>query len=457
MAEIRNIPIKELVVNTGQIDGVPKNPRFIKDDRYKKLVKSLQDDPEMLELRELIVYPFKGVYVIIGGNMRYRAMKELKYTEAPCKVLKKDTPPEKLRAYIIKDNVAFGSDDYDALGNEWDMEELEEWGMDLSNITTLEELEAKEDGYEIPDEIKTDIVQGDMFEFKKDGKVLHRLLCGDSTKIDDVERVMGGEKADVAHNDPPYGMRKESEGVLNDNLNFEDLLNFNNKWIPLQFSYIKDNGSWYCWGIDEPLMDIYSNIIKHYIKENKATFRNLITWDKGNGQGQNSENTRMYATADEKCIFIMMGVQGFNTNKENFYEGWENIRQYLVQEKDKMNWSTNDVVNIVGKTSVSHYFSKSQWAFPTQEHYRSMQNAANNAFKKEYNAFKKEYNTLKKEYYDTRAYFNNTHDNFNNVWKFERHIRVGDEGGHATPKPILLCERVIKSSCPDYGIVVDFF
>ena len=77
--------------------------------------------------------------------------------------------------------------------------------------------------------------------------------------------------------------------------------------------------------------------------------------------------------------------------------------------------------------------------------------------KKEYEELKKEYEELKKEYYSTRAYFNNIHDNFNNVWKFERHLRQGNEGGHATPKPIPLCERVIKSSCPEKGLVLDAF
>ena len=70
---------------------------------------------------------------------------------------------------------------------------------------------------------------------------------------------------------------------------------------------------------------------------------------------------------------------------------------------------------------------------------------------------KKEYDALKKEYYSTRAYFNNTHDNMNNVLHFYRHKRQGDEGGHATPKPIPLCERAIKSSCPDNGLVLDVF
>jgi DNA modification methylase len=98
---------------------------------------------------------------------------------------------------------------------------------------------------------------------------------------------------------------------------------------------------------------------------------------------------------------------------------------------------------------------------PTIEVYKSFQNwCIDNkvdAFKKEYEELKKEYEELKKEYYSTRAYFNNVHDNFNNVWHFDRHIRKGNEGGHATPKPIPLCERAIKSSCPDNGLVLDVF
>lgn len=74
------LKLKDLTTNNGQIEGLPKNPRFIRDDKFKKLVRSIEDNPEMLSLRELLVYPYNGQYIIIGGNMRYRAMKELKYT-----------------------------------------------------------------------------------------------------------------------------------------------------------------------------------------------------------------------------------------------------------------------------------------------------------------------------------------------------------------------------------------
>lgn len=74
----------------------------------------------------------------------------------------------------------------------------------------------------------------------------HFLLCGDATNKNDIEKLMQGKKADLVFTDPPYGMKKEKDGVLNDNLNYDDLLDFNKQWIPLTFDNLKDNGSWYC-------------------------------------------------------------------------------------------------------------------------------------------------------------------------------------------------------------------
>lgn len=140
MSETKNIPISKLVCNTGQIDGLPKNPRYIKDYRFEALKRSIQDAPEMLALRELIVVPYNGKYVVIGGNMRLKACKEIGYAELPCKVLDENTPVEKLREYTIKDNIGFGADDMDALANEWDDNELLSFGMELPNFNS-EDLE----------------------------------------------------------------------------------------------------------------------------------------------------------------------------------------------------------------------------------------------------------------------------------------------------------------------------
>lgn len=136
--QAQSIKTSKIRPNTGQIDGLPQNPRLLKDDRFHKLVKSIQDDPEMLDLRELIVVPKDGIYVVIAGNMRLRAMQELKMKEAPCKVLPADTTIEKLKAYTIKDNVPFGEHDWSALANEWDAGELADWGLDTPGFDVAE-------------------------------------------------------------------------------------------------------------------------------------------------------------------------------------------------------------------------------------------------------------------------------------------------------------------------------
>ena len=145
MSEIKNIPISKIETNKGQIEGLPKNPRFIKDYRFEQLKKSISDAPDMLELRELIVFPNGDKFVAVCGNMRLRACKELGFDDVPCKVLPADTPTKKLREIAIKDNTPFGTDDFDILANEWDEGELVEWGMELPENNFLEEEPAADD------------------------------------------------------------------------------------------------------------------------------------------------------------------------------------------------------------------------------------------------------------------------------------------------------------------------
>ena len=133
------IPLSKIESNKGQIVGLPKNPRLIRDGKFEILKKSITDDPEMTALRELLVIEYGKKYVIIGGNMRFRAMQDLGIKEAPCKVIPADTDVEKLKAYIIKDNAAFGDWDWDDLANEWGDEPLSDWGVDVWQSEANEE------------------------------------------------------------------------------------------------------------------------------------------------------------------------------------------------------------------------------------------------------------------------------------------------------------------------------
>ena len=126
-----SIGLDKLEMNEGQIEGLPCNPRDITSDKFEKLKKDLQEYPEMLKLRGLLVYPFGDKYVIIGGNMRYRAMQELGFTTAPCIVIPQTATVEQLKAYTILDNSGFGKWDWDLLANEWDAQQLTDWGVAL--------------------------------------------------------------------------------------------------------------------------------------------------------------------------------------------------------------------------------------------------------------------------------------------------------------------------------------
>jgi len=154
--ERRKISIELIETNEGQIEGVPSNPRFIKDADFEKLKQSIVDFPEMLQIREVVVYPLQNRFIALGGNMRFRACKELGYKEIDCVILPQSMPVEKLREFAIKDNSGFGSWDFDMLANEWD-----EILLDMANV--------KIPYFEVPDyseknkEIETDNFNSTMF------------------------------------------------------------------------------------------------------------------------------------------------------------------------------------------------------------------------------------------------------------------------------------------------------
>lgn len=393
--------------------------------------------------------------VILAGHTRLKALKKLKWKEVEC-VRKTGLTEEQKKKYRILDNKT------NELA-EWDFDLLEEEidGLDFDGFDFGFDFNSGEDDAEIiedePPEVDEEnepiIQRGDIWQLGD-----HRLMCGDSTDALNINILMQGKKADLVFTDPPYGMKKEKDGVANDNLNYDDLLAFNKQWIPLTFDALKENGSWYCWGRDEPLMDIYSEILKPMIRENKITFRNLITWDKGNGQGQLSEDFRMYPIADEKCLFVMLGQQHLHGTQDEWTGEFDWLLNYLNTELEKIGLKKGrKYEEFMGSTNKSqHHLSKSHFGLMQKEDYLKLQDEAQRQGVK---AFEREYDEIKREYYSARAYFDNTHDNMNNVWHFGK--TSGEEreltGGHATPKPIALCSRAIKSSSREGEIVLDVF
>lgn len=130
------IPVSDLRPNMGQIEGLPANPRFIRNDRFDKLVESIRDNPEMMSLREIIAVEYKGQKVVVCGNMRLRALRKLGEKEAPVKLLTEETPVKFLRALTILDNNHFGDWDFDELANSWEVDLISAAGIDLPDFDT---------------------------------------------------------------------------------------------------------------------------------------------------------------------------------------------------------------------------------------------------------------------------------------------------------------------------------
>ena len=200
---IQDIKLHLLENNTGQVPGVKENPRDLTGDGFAKAKQSIKDFPEMLEVRTLVAVKHGDRFVVIGGNQRLRAMRDLDHDTAPVMVV--DWPVDKINEFIIKDNVEYGVWNFDLLANEWDAELLVEWGMNLPvdfgdvDDSLIGGQSDVDDVPEAPEVPKSKL--GDIWICGK-----HRVMCGDSTSIDAVERLMDGQKADMVFTDPPYGI-----------------------------------------------------------------------------------------------------------------------------------------------------------------------------------------------------------------------------------------------------------
>lgn len=233
--------MKTTTVAIGDIKPNPNNPRHIKDDKFKKLVASIRDFPQMLELRPIVV---DADGMVLGGNMRLKACQTAGLKEVPV-IYADQLTEDQQREFIIKDNVGFGEWDWDVLANEWDEVVLDAWGLDVPGFDIEEEPEVTEDNYEVPDEIQTDIQPGDLFEIGS-----HRLLCGDSTDKEQVARLMDGSLADLVVTDPPYNVDYEGGTgmkILNDKQSDESFDQFLYDFYTALGAYTKPGGAWYVW------------------------------------------------------------------------------------------------------------------------------------------------------------------------------------------------------------------
>ena len=267
--------MQAIVAKISDVKVNPNNPRLIKDDKFAKLVQSIKDLPQMLAIRPIVV---NTDMIVLGGNMRLKACKEAGLKEVPI-IIADNLTEEQQREFLIKDNVSGGEWDWEMLANDWDTQQLNDWGLDIPNFEPEQVLEAVEDDYVMPDEIQTDIVLGDLFEIGE-----HRLLCGDSTDSDAVAKLMNGEKADMVFTDPPYGVsasggrsqvvqRDNITKIANDELRGGELQQFISD--ALSIMPIKEAGSFYVCYDQKTQVEFISAI-----KDNNWNFKRTLIWNK---------------------------------------------------------------------------------------------------------------------------------------------------------------------------------
>lgn len=294
------LKLSQLEANKGQIAGLPKNPRIIKNEKFKKLVKSIEDNPEMTSLREILVFLHDDKYVVIGGNMRLKALKELGYKEAPCKIIPVGTTVEQLKAYTIKDYSGFGEWDFDMLSSDWDLSLLSDCAIDLPEIELPdEEKEVVEDDFseEEAAQAESRVQRGDIWRLGE-----HRLMCGDSTDAECVKALMGGQMADLYLTDPPYnvdyvGKTKDALKIQNDSMDDDKFRAFLTDAFMAANDHIKKGAAFYIWHADTEGFNF-----RYAVKANGWLLKQTLIWVKNS---------------------LVMGRQDYQWKHEPCLYGWK--------------------------------------------------------------------------------------------------------------------------------------
>jgi DNA modification methylase len=310
-------------VNINSIKLNDKNPRFIKNEKFKKLVKSIKEFPKMLEIRPIVV---DNEGIILGGNMRYKACLDAKLEEVYI-IRAENLTEEQKQEFIIKDNVGYGEWDFEALNADWEIDQVIEWGLDVPDFNLGDDSSASEDEFEETDIKEPITVLGDLYEIGE-----HRLLCGDSTDSEQIQKLLGDIKqADMLLTDPPYLMdfqggihadgsksfNSSHGGIKNDkmsNQEGDDFLDAINTNISL---FVK--GAFYIFFYTLKLNKYFASLDRSGLE-----VRALITWDKGNHTLSNSDYM-------SRCEHIFYGW----VKEHNFYGGNNGMDIWNIKRTQK--------------------------------------------------------------------------------------------------------------------------
>ncbi len=348
--------LSELKVN-------PRNPQIFND--LDSLKKSIEQFPKMMTLRPLVYDP--ETMFVLGGNKRRVCLEELGYKEIPDEWVKSaaDLTEEEKKRFIVQDNIQVGEFDFEILAADYEEDELEEWGLELPEDFEQQSA-AEEDNYEIPDEIKTDIVLGDLIEIG-----VHRLLCGDSTDSEHVAKVMNGNKWDITVTSPPYNQGNGSGDLLTNGKKTVRLYNDKNAdnktkseyfdfliSVLNNMSFFKNEKHTVCWNVsyNAKSRDDYGKIL--FSDKNPFGIKETIIWDKGH-----SINLPQIGIYSRRCefVFIMSDNEKYKTTQKYNDSRWNYLQISSMNTQitgDKIEHRASYPVEFVSKMITDFSFEK---------------------------------------------------------------------------------------------------
>lgn len=408
---------------------------------------------------------------LIAGHGRVMAATLLGDEEVPTLIVPGLSEPQR-RALLIADNqLALNAGwDEDLLRSELealhdvgglDMDVL---GFDADEIATL----LGWDGGTLDPDRFDDAPAPELVEVSRLGEVWflgpHRVMCGDSTNAEHAATLCAGaEPAALLHADPPYGMGKASDGVANDNLYAADLDRFQMAWWKAFRPMLEFNASAYVWGNAAELWRLW--YVGGLGASEEFDLCNEIVWDKKSTPGMGSEANIGYQTASERCLFFKFGKQYVgNINAKDFPGHWDPLRAYMAGQAEAAGVTAPDVKRICGCGMFSHWFSRSQFSLIPLKHYESLAAACPGYFLRPWDDLQAEWARVRGDGRGVingkldamRSYFDNAHDSMRDVWEFSR-VTGEERHGHATPKPVAMMERVMRSSLPPGGLCLEPF
>lgn len=413
-----------------------------------------------------------GQPVIVEGHGRLLAAQLLGIDTVPCIALD-HLDDEARRAYTLVHNKLTTNTGYDedmlaaelASIGEIDMSDFGFPAMDtLEDLEHIEEDEAPEPDFDEPPVAQP----GQIWQLGK-----HRLMCGDSTKQEDVDKLLDGISVDMVSSDPPYRMGKD---IKNDSLRKKEFSEFNKKWIDIAFDAIGEYGAFWVWGNTKTLMEMWADIIRPMEDNHEAVLRNLCRWRKPAVIGENYSGTRMFKQSGEDCLLLFKGREEEFVSKtaDDFFEGYASILDWLSSLAETFSIDGRVVRDRCGKNMFSHWFSRSQWnfmswedfdlLFPDDEWNDKTSNNKSKEYKNKRDEWEKQHKELEKQHekwmgqrtpFDATRCVPDLIDRTIDTWDCPSVLK--DRPDHPTVKPVrLISIQIVSCTVPGQSVFEPF-